>query len=353
MRKIGFRYYLLRGGAYCAQLRAMSEPAPIVRMDDSGDIKMSFSGTFAPEARDAGGGAVEINWLTDEIQPVMVINGTPHALGVFMPATPRESRSGPVRSVSVEAYDRCWRVRDTRSGSMLYWPKDTLYLDTVDQLLTAAGIKAVFKTPSDAALPEDREWEPGISYLSVVNELLREINYNPLWFDASGSAILEPVSVPDADKIEHVLDAADKSTRVLPSISRETDVYSAPNVFVCTCANPDKDELMTATAANENPQSPLSVTRRGRQIVDVRRVDNIASQEDLQAYANRLRDESMITGETVRVSTALTPGYGVADVVALHFGDLTSVCIERAFDMELRVGGRMNHVLEKVVYNLD
>lgn len=353
MRKIGFRYYLLRGGAYCAQLRAMNDPAPIIRMDDSGEIKMSFSGTFAPEARDAGGGAVEINWLTDEIQPVMLIDGEAYALGVFMPATPRESRSGPVKSVSVEAYDRCWRVRDTRSGGLLYWAKDTPYLDAIEQLLTASGIKAVFKTPSDAALAEAREWEPGVSYLSVANELLREINYNPLWFDPAGNAILEPVSVPGAANIEHTLDASDRRTRVLPSISRETDVYSAPNVFVCTCANPDKDELMTATAANENPQSPLSVQRRGRQIVDVRRVDNIASQEDLQAYANRLRDESMITGETVRVSTALTPGFGVADVVALHFGDLNAICIERAFDMELKVGGRMNHTLEKVVYNLD
>jgi hypothetical protein len=60
----------------------------------------------------------------------------------------------------------------------------------------------------------------------------------------------------------------------------------------------------------------------------------------------------MITGETIRISTALLPGFGVADVVALHYGELAAICIERAWTMELRVGGTMTHELEKVVYNL-
>ena len=81
-------------------------------------------------------------------------------------------------------------------------------------------------------------------------------------------------------------------------------------------------------------------------------MNNIASQSELQAYADRLRDESMIGGETVIVETALLPGYGVADVTSVHVGDLNAICIERAWDMTLQVGGVMKHTLEKVVINL-
>ena len=109
---------------------------------------------------------------------------------------------------------------------------------------------------------------------------------------------------------------------------------------------------MSATAKNTNPQSPLSIPRRGREIVSVTQLNNVADQDTLQAYADRLRNESMIGGETIRIQTALIPGFGVADVVALHYEDIAALCIERAYTMELRVGGTMSHELERVVYNL-
>ena len=81
-------------------------------------------------------------------------------------------------------------------------------------------------------------------------------------------------------------------------------------------------------------------------------VDNIADQTELQAYADRLRNETMITGETIAVQTALLPGFGVDDVTAILYGDLFAVCIEKAYTMDLQVGGLMQHTLEKVVINI-
>lgn len=354
MRRVGFRFNLLRDGANYAQLRALDSARPRIRMDDSGEIKTSFTGCFAPYAIDSARRLREINWLTDEIQPCLVINGVGHPLGVFLPATPKEDERNGMHTVRVECYDRAWRVRDTRTETLLYWRRGTLVLDAVEQLLSAAGIKVIFKTPSTAVMQEDREdWDIGTSHLTIANQLLAEINYNPIWFDARGAAILGPVTVPDADKITHHISTADKDTRVIPGLTRETDVYAAPNVWVCTCSNPDKEDLMVAVAENANPQSPLSTERRGRRIVQKVSVDNINSQEDLQAYANRLRNEAMITGETITVATGLRPGFGVNDTVALRYGDLSALCIEHAYEMELSVGGRMTHRLEKVVYNLD
>ena len=60
----------------------------------------------------------------------------------------------------------------------------------------------------------------------------------------------------------------------------------------------------------------------------------------------------MISGETIEVTTGLLPGFGVADVVALRYGDLFTTCIEHSWSMQLQVGGSMRHTLEKVVINL-
>lgn len=346
MRTVDFRYVVVRNGADYTELYPVRNNAPILMMNESSEIKMSFSGSFAADD--------SINWLTDQIRPEIVIDGVKSPLGVYLPATvtPREDES--TRSVQVEAYDRCWLVRDNYTEDRLFFAAGTNYIETIRQLLTSAGIANVIATPNAATFSEDREdWDVGTSLLTIVNDLLAEINYNPLWFNAQGIGILEPASVPSAANIKHTLDSDNIHSLLLPEISRETDVYQAPNVFLCIVSNADKTGPMVATSENDNPQSPLSIPRRGRRIVSVQRVDNIASQEELQAYADRLRNESLITGETITVRTALLPGFGVADVVALHYGEISALCIERGWSMQLRVGGDMNHRLERVVIALE
>lgn len=351
-RQIDFKYKVLRGGADYGYLSAVS--APILRCDDSAAIKMSFSGEFLPDAYDFFGNVLPIEWLTDEIEPVLIIDGEEHGLGVFLPATVTPTEAQGADRVQVEAFDRCWRVRDVYTDTLKYFAAGTPYVTAIEQLLAQAGITTVLATPSTATLAEAREdWELGTSYLDIVNALLSEINYNPMWFNQSGVAVLEPKSVPTAENIEHTLDALDVDSLIIPQLSRQTDIYQAPNVFVAYCANPDKSGIWTARAENRNPQSPLSVARRGRQIMSVERVDNIASQAALQDYVDQKRNDSMISGETIGITTALLPGFGVADVVALHYGDINAICIDKAWTMTLTVGGTMSHTLERVVYNLD
>ena len=370
-RRVSFQFNLLRNGAFYARLRALEDTAPHVRMQDDAQIKMSFSGTFSPAATDVNGRPMAINWLTDEIQPVMIVNGLPYPLGVFIPTTQSLSVDSGSR-VNIQAYDRCQRVLDTNSAAPVYWPRGTLYLDAVEQLLSASGINTVFTTPNSAVFAEPREdWDAGTPYLSIVNDLLAEINYRPLFFDENGAAVLEPASIPDAAQIRHTLDDADPETMVVLPITRTNDTFSAPNKFIVFCANPEKSENMVAVAVNDNPQSPISTVRRGREIVSVSTVDNIASQAELQAYAERLRNDSLLTGETVTVSTGLLPGWSVGDAVAMHQRPrawveytkrgkrlvtdpgFNAIGVSRSYDMELIPGGKMTHTIERVVYNLE
>lgn len=351
-RTIEFSYKILRRGVDYGYIYPAAGASPTLRMQDSSEIKTSFSGSFAPSGLDAAGAPIELDLFSDEIQPNLIIDSVPFPLGIFLPAsvTPRESNG--VESLQIEAYDRNWRIRDTYTDTILHFPAGASYLATIKALLASCGIRRISQTYTSAAFPEAREdWDIGTSYLTIINTLLAEISYNPIWFDAQGAAVLEPASVPTADNIEHTLNDSNVESLLLPQISRETDIYQAPNVFIAICSNADKRGPLVAVSENANPQSPLSTVRRGRRIVRVVRVNNTENQQSLQAYADKLKNDSLLSGETIRVSTGLLPGFGVADVTALHYGDLSAVCIEREWTMQLQVGGRMDHVLERVIPN--
>lgn len=345
-RTVSFRYVIVRNGADATEIFPTEGSAPVIRMNDGGEIKTSLTGSFA-DPGDA------VNWLSDRIRPEMVLDGVTYPLGIFLPASVRTEENDTERWVDIEAFDQCWILRDTKTEGLQYFASGTNYLTAVQSLLTASGIALVSITPSNATLAEAREdWDIGTSYLEIINKLLSEINYNPIWFDQEGLAILEPASTPTAANIEHTLDDTNVQSLLLPQISMETDIYQAPNVFIAVCSNADKSAAMVATSENTNPQSPLSIAKRGRRIATVLKVDNIASQLELQAYADLIRNKSMISGETIEVTTGLLPGFGVADVVALRYGELFATCVEHSWSMQLQVGGTMQHTLEKVVINL-
>lgn len=355
------RFKVLRRGGDYAYIYAISAPSLSCKSD--GEIKMSLRGEFRADAYDVNGHVVDVDWLSDEIKPILIIDGEEHSLGVLSPSTVTVEKTNTGESVKIEAYDRCWIVRDTKIESILHLSQGAKYTDVIEQRLTASGIGAIITAPSASVLAEDREdWNVGTSNLTIVNDLLKEINYKQLYFNADGVAMLEPKASATASNIKHILSTKKQEVRdpktlgIIPmslNISSETDVYSSPNVFVCTCANPDKSGIMTASAENTNPQSPLSVLRRGRRIVDFENVNNIASQAELQNYVDQKRNRSMITGEVITCETLLYPGFGVEDVTAIQTDALNAICVETEWEMRLCVGGRMKHVLERVVINLD
>lgn len=346
-RTLDFRFVILRNGAEYTELIPVSGSSPSVRMDDSGEIKTSFTGAFLDPGE-------IVNWFSDQIMPEMILNGEEYPLGIFLPATIRKSENATTKTIQIEAYDKCWQVKSRSAETVRYFASGTNYLSAVGSLISESGITEISEERTSLVLTEGREdWDIGTSNLYIVNQLLSEINYKPLWFNNNGVAMLQAKKLPKAENIDHTLDDTQIESMIFDQMGTETDIYSAPNVFLCICSNADKDSPMVAMAENTNAKSPLSIMRRGRRITQVVQLDNIASQIELQAYANRLVADSMMGGETITVETALLPEFGVGDVTALRFGDLLALTVERAWSMDLRVGGKMKHTLEKVVMNVE
>ena len=344
IRSFSARVDVLRGGVKYKQLLFAEPSPPTIMADKSSAIKMSLAGTFLHDP--------DIDYLTDELRPAIVVNGVESALGVFpIGSVVSSSRISGTVYDRIEAYDRALILNQCKTEELLHFPAGTNYLTAVRQLLTKAGIAQTSEVPTTHTLATDREdWEIGTSYLTIINALLAEINYSDIWFDAHGIAMLQPYQEPSAQRIKHRYNAEDPLTILQPETSSELDIYDAPNVFIAIVSNPDLSGPMTATAVNDNPTSRRSTVRRGRRIPHVVRVDNIASQTELQAYVNNLAYQSMLSGEVVTAKTLAEGGHGVGDIVAVTHPQVTGIFEETAWSMSLAAGCTMTHEWQRVVY---
>lgn len=343
MRDVAFRMNVLRNGAQLTQMTWPTDSPPNIYVDKDAEIKGSLSATLCPSEK--------ADLLSDELQPVMIVNGVEMPLGVFQVTTIDDSLTAFGKLWRIEAYDRCWRVQQSRTENIRHFSAGTPYLTAVQQLLTEAGITLILASPSDAVLATDREdWQAGTDYLSICNDLLAEINYNPVWFDARGVCRLEPYREPNSSRIDHAYSSRD--VQMLPMADERTqafDLFDRPNVFVRICSNPDLPAPMTATAVNDSPTSSTSTFKRKMRIVDVATVKNIASQAELQALVNKLRNESMFATKTITFSGLAEGGHGVGDVISIDDADIGGIYEETAWSLTLATGELMEHTARRAV----
>lgn len=340
MRSYQVKVNALRNGAVFTELKTVDNPA-IDSMSDA-EIASSMSAMFLDDP--------DVNWLTDEIQPVQIIDGIEYPVGVFPIATAGYSWDETGRkTVSVEAYDRSLYLKQAKTESIFHLDKGTNYILAVEQLLVEAGISLYLATPTEETLPTDREdWEVGTPYLTIINDLLDEIGYSRVWFNSAGLAVLAPKEEPSVSILAHQYGGENSNLKLLQrSCSMETDVFDKPNVFVVICSNPDLPDPLISTVVNENPLSALSVFKRGRRIPQIVRVNNIPSQAALDAYAQKLCTQSMLAVETATISTANLPVCGAYDTVALTHPDMEGLFQEVGWSLILAPGQTMIHRLRR------
>jgi hypothetical protein len=344
IRDVLYAVNVLRNGALYASLRWDTSSVPNVYSDKNGTIKSSMGGTFLYNPN--------VDYLSDELQPTITINGKETPLGVYRITTYRDVIDETGHWVQIEAYDRSWKVKTVKTESIIHFSVGQSYITIVQQLLAAAGIGTVLATPSDAVLQTDREdWAAGTDYLTICNALLAEINYNPLWFDANGTARVEPHKAPSADNIVWQYSKTDIRVRspIRANISQEHDIFSAPNVFVVVCSNPDLEEPMVARAENNSPSSSISIFRRGQRITQYSKVDNIASQSALQEYVDNLRNQSLLGTRTITFHSLNEPGHGVGDIIAIDHPNVGGIYEETGWYIELKEGSMMKHTAKRAV----
>lgn len=76
---------------------------------------------------------------------------------------------------------------------------------------------------------------------------------------------------------------------------------------------------------------------------------NIASQAELQALVNKLRNESMFATKTITFSGLAEGCHGVGDVISIDDADIGGIYEETAWSLTLAAGELMEHTARRAV----
>lgn len=338
-RRVSYRCAAIRNGVKFAPVE-MIKPAPNIVMESSGEVKTSIRGTFAVPP--------DVDWLTDTLRPYMEVDGQEWPLGEFVITSATDRYEGGRVYADLEGYDLGVRVQNGTLDARITIAAGKKYLDAVQEQLLACGIQRVIADPSDDLIQELRaDWEIGESRLTVINDLLAEINYRTLWFDSTGAARLTKYKQPSPELASKTYAAGEMSV-IADDTTSSLDVYGAYNDWIAVVSNPDKS-LMIARATNDNPLSVLSVQRIGKRTAPIIRLDNIASQEALQEYVDNVKFRGMASQETVTWATA-NMHHEVGEVIILQHPHLEGVFEEVSWEMTLQAGAQMRHTGKRVVY---
>lgn len=294
----------------------------------------------------------DIDFLSDMIRPSMCVkteSGTAHyPLGVFLMSSPvRKASIGSVGR-SIECYDKCQILADDRFATRYRIPAGTNYIGAASAIITSAGISDAILTQTEKTLVADLEFAMGTSKLEAVNALLKAVNYNNLYADATGRLIAKPYEDPLFRSVDASYVTNSKSI-VFPGAEEELDIFNAPNKIVRYLETADRD-VMIATVTNDDPLSKLSTVNRGRTIVDIASVSDIADAPTLLAYTQREAAEKKIYQKII-FDTAAMPNHESLDCLYIVNKDLdvAGKYIELAWHIDLRIGGRMSHTCRRAV----
>lgn len=343
IRTIDFRVDVLRNGILYSKLTY--EDPPTIYCDTNAEIKMSMQGSFIKNP--------DVDFLKDELRPVVIIDGVEHPVGVFRPGTYREVFRDGAEFTEVEAYDRAILLKWTRNETVKYFSDSGEYGAAIESILTSSGITSYSIEPMTAHLGTARTFDIGTEFLSIANEFLNEMGYEELWFDQNGMAMVREYVSPTPGSVTKQYGKNTPGgvyTLIAPDVTREIDMFDVPNVFVCVATSPDKVSVVKATAVNDNPTSPLSTINRGRRIAALYTLDQSPNQAALTRYATKLRDKHMWETETVQIQTAINPDHTVGEIVALADDPIAGIYKEKAWSFQMQAGSMMSHTLERMAF---
>lgn len=340
IRQFEKRCDVIRKGVKFAEL--YSSDTPVVSMRADAEIKMTLDGTFFQNE--------SVDLLTDHLKPYVGIDGVWYPLGEYITTSARAISQNGITQTEIEAYDLSYLVKRKSLEEKISLKTGQRYTDVIQSFLIESGLERIICDDCTETLKTDREdWEIGDSYLSVVNQLLSEINFLSLWIDLDGNARLSRYQAPTANNIQHSY-MAGKNSLVADDYTSETDIYNKYNVFRAVVSNPDYDAPLTATAEIDDPNIPFSTVRLGRLCAPVEKLDNIASLEELQAYVDNVKSKSMISTENITFTTAINPTHGVGDVVALQNRYFNGIYEEIEWEIPLAFDEEMTHKAKRVLY---
>lgn len=288
----------------------------------------------------------ELRWGVDLVRPYMTLTDTVSGLvsrwnvGVFCLTTP-ERRIGEVpETFEAQGYDRLLLL-DRQVGADYSVAAGVTYRQALLDTFTAAGLTGVRidGAAADDTLPKLRSWplvpdraadpdqtDTPATWLRVINDLLRAINFRAVWADQDGVFRCSAYQDPAVRAVEYVFDADSNLTILGENRTVTADVWATPNRWVFRQSNrPD-----SAPAATEgdgiytvNQSDTVNGDWLGRTLVWTSVIDyEAASQAKLVSLGDRRVAGDKRVTTRFDVTTGPLPAVGHFDIYS--YADLAA-----------------------------
>lgn len=282
--------------------------------------------------------SAELAWGVDLVRPYMTLSdGTVEArwnLGVYCLTTPDRNVGESPMTWVVQGYDRLMLL-SRQVGADYAVASGTTYRQALLDVFASAGLTGVLidGAAADDTLPAAKSWplvaadqadpdqtDTPVTWLRIVNDLLRAINFRAVWCDANGLFRCEAYQEPAVRAPEFSFDTAGHSTIVAEDRTESQDVWSTPNRWVFRWSNGgtgvEGDGIYTVLLSDLYPDHPLTAANRGltwSSVVDY----EAASQAKLVALGDRRVAGDLRVARRVSARTGPFPGAGHFDVYRL------------------------------------
>lgn len=278
-------------------------------------VVKSCSITRDSEAETLCSASIDVNELVGECYIraylVAIQNGITekHPLGAFLVQTPSSSFNGRSRTVTMEAYSPLLELKEKYPPIGYSLPKGEDIMDVayrlIRELLRSPVVKNKCNNEDYAYLLNDFVSDPSDPWLIYLKDLVANAKYD-LDLDEMSRVIFVPRQ--DTTALQPVCTFDDSNSSILlPEITMDHDLYMIPNVVEVICST--GLEKHYARVVNDDPNSPTSTVRRGREIVhrvtNPELVGNNPSVKQIDSYAENLLKEK----STVEYTISYTHGF--------------------------------------------
>lgn len=240
-----------------------------------------------------------------------------HSLGTFLVQSPAYSFNGLRKEMSLDAYSPLVELKEKQPPIGYSILKGANIMENAFRLVRENVRAPVIMPECDKTLQDDFVANLDENWCSFVIDLITNAKYE-LGLDEKGRIMFKATQKTEAMRPRYTF-TDDNSSILLPDISVNRDLYGIPNVVeVVYTANRHN---YSARVENKNPNSPISIPSRGREIVQ--RVVNpnmggMPSQYQVESYAKRTLEELSSLEYTVKFKHGYC-GVRAGDCVLLNY----------------------------------
>lgn len=246
-------------------------------------------------------------------------------LGTFLIQTPSSSFDGKTRKVSIDAYTPLLELKENPTPLGYALLKNDNIMKEAYLLVKDNCRVPVIETESNKQLTANFVADSGDSWLTFIRDLILQAKYS-FGLDEMGQIIFRPNQKTEELQPKWTFND-DNSSILLPELTLKHDLYKVPNVVEVVCST--GTTIVTSRVENDDPNSPTSTVKRGREILyrDTKPdIHGYPTQEQLDEYAENLLSNLSSVEYTVSYSHAYCP-VTIGDCVRLNYekADLKNV----------------------------